>query len=263
MARRTAVCLVVALAACGGHKSSAKHIQIAAAADLALAFEEVGKAFEARTGIHPTFSFGSTGLLAKQVSEGAPFDLFAAANLEFVDKVVAAGACDGATKTAYARGRIVVWTTGPAPARLEDLADPKYKQIAIANPDHAPYGRAAKQALEKVGIWDQVEGRIVQGENVQQALQYAQSGNVDAAIVALSLSTISKGGSSLPIDPGLYEPLDQAMVVCGKGPGTASAAAFAAFVGSPEGREIMNRYGFLLPGEQAVAPPDRTGGDRR
>jgi molybdate transport system substrate-binding protein len=259
------VALFVLLAACGGHKSSAQHIQIAAAADLAMAFEEVGKAFEARTGIHPTFSFGSTGLLAKQVEEGAPFDLFAAANIEFVDRVVAAGACDGGTKTLYARGRIVVWTKGPAPARLEDLADAtRYKQISIANPDHAPYGRAAKQALEKIGIWDQVKDRVVQGENVQQALQYAQSGNVDAAIVALSLSTVSKGGSSLAIDPALYAPLEQALVVCGKGPGAASAKAFADFVGSPDGREIMNRYGFLLPGESdAAKAPDRTGGDRR
>ena len=251
-------CLIVLAAlgtACGGSKCSGRSIKVAAAADLALAFAVVGKAFQARTGIEPTFTFGSTGLLAKQVEEGAPFDLFAAANIEFVDQVVAAGACDGASKTLYARGRIVVWGKDAVPARLEDLADPRWKTIAIANPEHAPYGRAAQQALDKVGVWDTVAGRVVRGENVQQALQYAKSGNADVAIVALSLAVASDGGRSLPIDPSLHEPLDQAMIVCGKGDAGEAAGKFAAFVSSPDGREIMNRYGFLLPGESTTPAP--------
>jgi molybdate transport system substrate-binding protein len=251
MRRRALVlALLLSVVGCGAKKKTGNEVKVAAAADLALAFEEVGKAFRAETGIEPVFTFGSTGLLAKQVEEGAPFDLFAAANIDYVDKVVAKGACDGATKALYARGRIVVWSPTGVPARLEDLADPKYKAIAIANPDHAPYGRAARQALEKVGIWSQVEGRIVRGENVQQAMQYARSRNADVAIVALSLATVETGGASLPIDMSLHDPLDQAMVVCGHGPGAEAAKKFAAFVDSPKGREIMNRYGFLLAGEQ-------------
>ena len=258
--RRRLVVTLALLCACGGRKRSthtdddggvvADQVNVAAASDLARAFEELGKAFQARTGIEPTFTFGSTGLLAKQIEQGAPFDVFAAANVSFVDQVVKAGACDGATQALYARGRIVVWSTGAVPAKLEDLADPAYQTIAIANPEHAPYGRAAQQALEKVGIWDQVKGRIVNGENVQQAMQYARSGNADVSIIALSLAVVADGGSSLPIDTALYEPLDQALVECGTAaPARAAAKQFAAFVGSPEGREIMNRYGFLLPGE--------------
>lgn len=246
-------CAILAVGACGGRKkSSGTEIKIAAASDLSRAFEEVGQAFEKETGIHATFTFGSTGLLAKQIAEGAPFDLFAAANVSFVDKVVQSGACDGATKALYARGRIVLWSTGEVPKTLEELADPKYAKIAIANPDHAPYGKAAKEALEKAGVWNAVSGRIVQGENILQTLQYAKSGNVDVAIVALSLAVVSDGGSSTPIDPALHAPLDQALVVCGEGAAGEAARKFAGFVASPQGREIMSRYGFLLPGEQAT-----------
>ncbi len=110
----------------------------------------------------------------------------------------------------------------------------------------APYGRAAQQALEKAGIWDQVKDRIVRGENVQQALEDARSGNADAAIVALSLTVAGKGGSTLAVDPSLYAPLDQQMIVCGHGDAAGAAKQFVDFVMSPEGREIMTRYGFQM-----------------
>ena len=131
---------------------------MAAASDLTRAFEDLGKAFENKTHITPVFTFGSSGLLAKQIEQGAPFYLFAAANKEYADEVVASGRCDAGTLRPYARGRIVVWCPSgvQAPTKLADLADPRFKRIAIANPEHAPYGRAAKQALEKEGIWDKV-----------------------------------------------------------------------------------------------------------
>ena len=254
MQRSVLAALGLALAACGTKASSATEIKVAAASDLARAFEEVGKAFHEETGIRATFNFKSTGLLAKQIEEGAPFDLFAAANIQFVDDVIAAGACDGATKALYARGRIVAYSRGEAPASLEELTDPKYKKIGIANPEHAPYGMAARQALVKLGLWDRLESKLALGENVQVPMQWAKTGDVDVAIVALSLAVVADGGTSLPIDPSLHEPLDQALVVCGKGPAADSARKFAAFVSSPAGREIMNRYGFLLPGETAARP---------
>jgi molybdate transport system substrate-binding protein len=248
---RLTLCSVVLAAFTGCKKSEdgAAQFQVAAAADLALAFGELGKEFEAKHHAKPVFTFGSTGLLAKQIGEGAPFALFAAANESFVKEVVDKGKCDGATSRRYARGRIVVWTPTAvkAPADLAELADPRFKRIAIANPEHAPYGKAAKQALERAGVWAAVEPRIVMGENVRATLQFAQTGNVDAAIVALSLSVVTDGGQATPIDPALHAPIDQALVVCGSGKEAQSARAFADYIASKEGREVMGRYGFALP----------------
>ena len=236
---------------------SSEPLRVAAASDLSLAFAEVGKAFEQASGTKVEVSYGSTGLLAKQIAEGAPYDVFAAANVSFVDDVVRAGACLGDTKTPYARGRIVIWSENAAmlPKNLEGLADPKYRKIAIANPEHAPYGHAAREAMTKAGVWSSVEPRAVFGENVQQTLMFARSGNADVAIVALSLA-IDSPGKYVPIDPSLHAPLDQALIVCkggAKGGRTSDARAFVAFVGSEKGHAIMRRFGFLMPGE-ALAP---------
>jgi molybdate transport system substrate-binding protein len=232
-------------------------ITVAAAADLTNAFEEVGKAFEAKhAGARVTFKFGSTGQLAQQIKQGAPFDVFAAANVSFVDDVVAAGACDGATKAQYARGRIVLWSkrSGVAPATsLADLGDARFAKIAIANPEHAPYGKAAKEAMASAKIYDTVKGKLVFGENIKQTLQFAETGNAEVAVVALSLAIVGDGGY-IVIDDGLHEPLDQALAVC-KGDGSAETArAFATFIGSDEGRAIMKKFGFLMPGE---TPPTK------
>jgi len=249
-AARVAV-LAAALAACSSH-SQGKTVRVAAASDLTRAFEELGKSFEQKTGITPIFDFGSSGLLAKQIEQGAPYYLFAAANQDYVAAAVASGHCDGASVHEYARGRVVVWCPSgvAAPTKLTDLADPRFKRIAIANPEHAPYGKAAQQALQKAGIWDALQGRVVLGENIQATMKYAQDGQVDAAIVALSLAVVNDGGSFLPIDQALYDPLVQQLVVCGNGEEADAARQLAAYVGSPDGREIMTRYGFLLPGEQ-------------
>src|SRR5690606_37802728 len=143
-----------------------------------------------KTGITAELNFGSSGLLAKQIEQGAPYYLFAAANKLFTEQVITAGRCDGATARIYAKGRVVVWTASgkPAPATLEDLARPEYKRIAIANPEHAPYGVAARQALEKAGVWPKIADRIILAENVLATMLYAKDGNADAAIVALSLA---------------------------------------------------------------------------
>lgn len=247
--------LVVACSKSGGTGDQAKKnepLRIAAASDLSIAFPEVGRAFEAQTGKHVEIVFGSSGLLSKQIREGAPIDVFAAANTQYVDDVVKTGTCLADTKHVYARGHLVVWAKDEQhlPAKIEDLADPKYAKVAIANPEHAPYGKAAKQALEKSGAWKAAEPRAVLGENVQQTLMFARSGNADVALVGLSIA-ITTPGKYFEVDPSLYEPLDQAMVVC-KGPNggkTNEAKQFVDFVGSDAGRAIMRKYGFLLPGE--------------
>ena len=227
-------------------------IQVAAAADLTLAFEEMGKLFEARTGNKVTFSFGASGALAKQLGQGAPFDLFAAANTSFVDDAVKAGACDGATKALYARGHVVVWTKkgGITLKALRDLGNPEIKHIAIANPDHAPYGKAAREALMHAGLWPALESKIVRAENVRQALQFAQTGNADAAIIALSLVAKDETGEKLAIEPALHAPIEQTLVVCKNGKNSDGARAFAQLVESPDGQALLRRYGFGGSGEQ-------------
>lgn len=233
-------------------------LRVAAAADLALAFKEVGAAYEKKTGDKVIFSFGSTGLLEKQLAEGAPFDLFAAANVSFAEDAIKAGVCAADSKALYARGRIVLWwpkgSPFAPPKTIADLADPRFVKVSIANPAHAPYGQAAMQALEKAGVLARVKPKLVFGENVRQALQFAQSRNVEAAIVALSLAVISPDGDFVPVDDALHLPIDQALVTCGRDPDRQRRArAFEAFVNSPEGRSVMKRYGFLLPGETHTA----------
>lgn len=262
--RALAIVLALAMPALGCKSSSTtsarEPLKVAAAADLAFAFKDIGAEFEKKTGQKVTFTFHSTGLLAKQITEGAPFDIFAAANVSFADDVVKNGACYGDSKSLYARGRIVMFTsTGEPPKSVAALAEAKYVKVAIANPEHAPYGRAAKEALAKAGVWDAVKPKLVYGENVQQTLQYALSGNADVAVVALSLATVTKGGSYAEIAANEHEAIDQAMVVCKGAAASANGAPnaatdsaarrFTAYVASPEGRAIMNRYGFLLPTE--------------
>jgi molybdate transport system substrate-binding protein len=245
-------------AGCGGSESQAVRersaegsggqITIAAASDLRPAFTKLRAEFNRRTGTHVAFSFGSSGQLAQQIVNGAPFDLFASADVGFVDQVIEAGRGAPETKATYAFGRIVVWS----PDRrytLNDLADPSLRTVAIANPDHAPYGRAAREALKRMTRWQAVEPKLVIGENVSDTQRLARSGNADAAVVALSLALASEGEWSR-VPARLHEPLEQALVVTGEGDEGQRAREFAGFVDSRDGRTVMRRYGFLLPGEQ-------------
>jgi molybdate transport system substrate-binding protein len=240
-----AIVALVAGAAC--RRGPKGQVKIAAAADLAKAFEEIGREYTKRTGVKPVFTFGSSGLLAKQLAEGAPFDVYAAANISFVDEAVASGACDGATRRPYARGRIVAWSSSQKIGALADLAEPRFVKVAIAHPEHAPYGKAAKEALEASGVWAQVQPKLVLAENIRQTLQWAQDGSADAAIVSLSLAPVDEGGRSLLVDEALHAPLIQALAVCKNGGAAAAGQRFADFVMSPEGTAIMKRYGFALP----------------
>lgn len=234
-------------------QSNSGEIVVAAAADLAPAFEELGKKFEQSTGVKVIFSFGSTGTLAQQIENGAPMDLFAAANVEYVDRLERADLILPETKAMYARGRITMWTAADSKLRidrLEDLAAPEVERIAIANPEHAPYGAAAREAMQRAGVWDAVKPKLVFGENVRQTLQYAETGNVEVAIIALSLSIQSKGRWTL-IPQELHKPIDQALAVIKGSKNEAGARRFAIYINSLEGRSVMRRYGFALPGENA------------
>jgi molybdate transport system substrate-binding protein len=160
--RRAALLLAAALALGACHKSepsAAQPLRVAAAADLSSAFRDVGAVYEQKTGQKVDFSFGATGLLEKQIAEGAPFDVFAAANVSYVDDAVKAGACVADSKSTYATGHVVLFSAKEAsfhPQTVADLTDARVTKIAIANPDHAPYGAAAKQAMQHAGVWDKV-----------------------------------------------------------------------------------------------------------
>ena len=221
-------------------------LRVAAASDLTEVFTTLGVRFEAETKTKVVFSFGSSGLLAKQIAEGAPFDVFAAANASFVDDTVKAGACDGATVKKYARGRLAAWTLSGALPSLESIADESNKRIAIASPEHAPYGRAAKEALEHAGLWAKVESRIVFAENVRQALQFAQTGNAEVALVAYSNVIDKTDGLKLLVDESLYAPIEQSLVRCSRGGQVDAAKRFVEFLGTSESRALLQRSGFAI-----------------
>jgi molybdate transport system substrate-binding protein len=246
----------VALASCNkpGGESDKPSLTVSAAADLTLAFEEMGKLFEQDTGIKVTFNFGSTGQLAQQIEQGAPVDLFAAANVSFVERLEQRGLTLPDTKAIYAQGRITLWTRPDSSLRVEkveDLTRADVKRIAIANPEHAPYGIAAREAMQSAGVWEKVSPKLVFGENIRQAHQFAESGNVDVAIISLSLSMHSPGRWTL-IPAELHKPINQALAVIKGTRQEEAARKFAAFIGSDKGREVMRKYGFILPGEESV-----------
>lgn len=231
-------------------------LTIAAAADLQFAFTEIAALFEQETGQKVTLVFGSTGQLAQQIENGAPYDLYAAANIAFVDQLAAKNLVIPDTVALYARGRIVLAVnkeSGRTAVALDDLLNPEIRQIAIANPEHAPYGLAAKQALQTAGVWEQLQAKLVLGENVRQTLQYIQTGDAEVGIVALSVADVPEITWTL-LDESLHNPLDQALAVVASSPQVAVAREFATFINGETGRPIMRKYGFILPGEDPVMP---------
>ena len=235
--------------ACHRTTNQSSELTVAAASDLTQAFEEIGRKFEASNKTKVVFVFGSTGMLTRQIENGAPMDLFAAANVDYVNQLEQKGLIVPGTKAIYARGRITMWTTADSPLKISTIADlrrPEVKRIAIANPDHAPYGLAAQQALQKAGLWDEVKSKLVYGDNIRQTLQYAETGNVDVALVALSLSQQSKGRWVL-IPEELHAPIDQGLAVIKTTKNETAARAFASFITGPRGREVLEKYGFAFP----------------
>ena len=231
--------------------SSGADLTIAAAADLQNAFTDIGRMFEQQTGKKVTFVFGSTGQIAQQIENGAPYDLFAAANVSYVNDLAKKGWVIEDSVALYARGRIVIAVNkklGIKAVKLEDLLAGDIKRIAIANPAHAPYGVAAQQALQSAGIWDKLQPKLVFGENVRQTLQYVQIGEAEVGIVALSIANVSEVTWTL-VDDKLHQPLDQALAVVKSSKHPDLARQFIAFVESEQGRPIMRKYGFSLPAE--------------
>lgn len=224
---------------------------VSAAADLTFALQEIGPRFERHTGIKVIFNFGATGQLAQQIERGAPVDLFAAANAAYIDRLDKQGLILSGSKMPYAHGHLTLWTRAGSPLRLaslDDLLQPQVQRVAIANPSHAPYGLAAKQALQAAGLWQRLQPKLIMGENVRQTLQYAATGNVDAAIIALSLS-MQHDGDWVQIPERLHQPIIQTLAILKRTPHASEARQFAAFITGPHGQPIMQKYGFVLPSE--------------
>ena len=242
------LCLLTACQRLSSPTTTQPELTVAAAADLQPAFEEIGREFQALTKVKVTFSFGSSGTLTRQIENGAPVDLFAAANTDYVDQLGKEGYIIPDTRAIYARGHITLWTLKDSPIKIEkisDLTKSEVKRIAIANPEYAPYGMAARESLVKAGIWDTVKPKIVYGENIRQTLQYAETGNVEVAIVALSLSTRSDGKWVL-VPAELHKPIDQALAVVKSTKDEKNARALASFITGAQGRQILQRYGFAF-----------------
>jgi molybdate transport system substrate-binding protein len=226
-------------------------ITVFAASDLGPAFKAIVPQFEAATGTKVTLVFGSTGMLAQQIRNGAPADVFFAANQSFVDDLSKESLALEGTRSLYARGRIAVVTLKSSPvsaSQLKDLASPHVRRIAIANPQHAPYGLAARQSLERSGLWKAVESRLVFGENVQQAVQFVRSGSAEAGIVARSVAGTPDLNWTL-VDDALHAPLNQVAIVVARSAQPDKARTFIGFVNGAQGRVSMRQYGFVLPGE--------------
>jgi molybdate transport system substrate-binding protein len=239
----------------------AEEIRVAAAADLEFAMKDVAAQFEKQTGTKVEVTYGSSGNFFSQLQNGAPFDLFFSADIDYPRKLEAAGLAEPGTVYRYGIGRIAIWT--PADAKLDvvrlgwkTLLDPSVQKIAIANPEHAPYGRAAVAALQGAGIYDQVKAKLVYGENISQAAQFVQSGNAQAGIVAVSLAVSPgmKEGKRWEIPVDLHPSIEQAAILLKASKNKTGARAFLEFVKSERGRATLSQYGFTIPGANAARP---------
>ena len=232
----------------------ATELTIAAAADLTYCLDDLNATFKrANPEAALQVSTGSSGVFFAQIQNGAPFDIYLSADLAYPRKLIEAGYADGKTLLRYAVGRLALWTTDPqfdVSKGLQGLRISAPQHFAIANPAHAPYGQAAKAALQHAGVWDAIQPTLVMGENISQTAQFIQTGNAQAGIVAYSLLKAPKLAgvgryTLIPIDD--YPTMEQGAVVTTKGAGNPLAKKYIAFLASREARTIFDRYGFMLP----------------
>jgi molybdate transport system substrate-binding protein len=232
----------------------AETLSIAAASNLTYALEALDAEFRNTSpSVDVTTTAGASGSLVAQIRDGAPYDVFLSADLEFAEALVKSGSADAGSLTPFAVGRLVIWTVKPG-VDISDIAatvrSPAVRVLAIASPDSAPYGRAARQALEKLGLWPVAVPKLVTAENISQATQFVETGNADAGFVALSavVSPRLRGkGRWLEVPAGLYEPLTQVAVITSHGSANPQSARFVAFLGSAAARRVLNGFGYGVP----------------
>jgi len=249
--RPAAVLLLVVLAATSYGQRRFARITVAVAANAAPAMEELAKAYQELTSPSTYISIapGSTGLLMRQLREGAPYDMFVSADMQSVQQLAREGFITSATVAPYARGRLVLWQNRESKPRLKQLGDlagaGKFARVAIANPESAPYGAAAVAAIKAAGLYESVKDRLVFAESVAQAFQFCQSGNTDFAFVAPGLLTDQPPGLEVP--DKLYPPLVQGLGVCTGQLDEEETLRFREFLLGPQGRDVFRRHGYLPP----------------
>ncbi len=229
--------------------NSTRELHVAAATGLRFAMEEIGAAYEKETGVKVVFQFGSSGNLAQQIANGAPVDFFCSANPDFIEGLASQGDVIADSLHAFALGRVVLAVNEELPLEvdvLKDLASDQLDVIVIANPNHAPYGFAAKEILQNEGLWDQLESKLVYAETVSQAMQYVQTGNAPVGIIALSFAGVPGIEYSL-IDEELHTPLEQVLGIVSHSRKKELAARFAAYLSGQKSRAILEQHGFYLP----------------
>ncbi len=233
-------------------------VAVAAAADLKFALDDIVADFQkAHPSIQVQITYGSSGSFYSQLSQRAPFDLFLSADVLYPTRLTEAGLAVAESKFLYAVGRIVVWvptnsTIDPVQLGIASLQHPAARKIAIANPEHAPYGKSAVAAMQKLGVYDVVKERLVFGENVAQSAQFIESGSADIGVIALSLALApamkSKGRYwEIPFDA--YPRMEQGGVILTWARNPEAAQELRAFVLSPSGKSVLRRYGFFMPNE--------------
>jgi len=236
-------------------KKNSLELVVAAAADLSTALKEIGDNYEKKTGVKVKLSFGASGALTQQIQNGAPFDLFFSADMDYPRQLIAGGAADEASLYQYAVGKLVLWVPADSALDIEHLGmsvllNPSVKKIAIANPQHAPYGRAAVAALKHAGVYDHVADRLVLGENVSQAAQFVESGNAQAGLVALA-HAVAPGmrgkGKYWEVPADAYPPLTQGMIVLSHSQHKREAAEFLEYIKTKDAADLLRKYGFTLP----------------
>jgi molybdate transport system substrate-binding protein len=233
----------------------AQELRVAAAADLNYVMQDLAARFEQKTGAEVDLSFGASGNFYSQIQNGAPYDLFFSADLGYADKLAAAGFVEPASLRTYAVGHLVLWVPNsskldPGKLKMDLLLDPSVQRIAIANPQHAPYGRAAMAALEHFGLKDKIAGKLVLGENISQAAQFVQSGNAEAGLIALSLAmspAMKNAGKYWELPEDAYPEIQQGVGILSSSKHKQAAQAFIDYIGSPEGTAVLEQYGFRVP----------------
>jgi molybdate transport system substrate-binding protein len=231
------------------NSTDSPELVVAAASNLTEAFAEIGPRFTNQTGIRVVFSFGATADLAKQIENGAPFDVFAAADTSHVDQVERKGLLTPGTRALYARGRLVMWLPPGSALKagsISDITAKAFERIVVAKPDIAPYGQATVESLQALGIWSEIQSRIIYAQNVSQAKQYAATGNAEVAFIPLALVKPGEG-TYIEVNEGLHRPIDQALGIIKDSSRQEAARRFVNFLLSEEGQALLEKKGYSRP----------------